>query len=220
MLFSLPLFAASVLWDPTQESLGALYQAPDYVTSPSASWAPTVGTVPLTQTAVPPPAAVGGAPDCETTTDFPLGASVDLNTLAPEPNHTFFAVIQTEGIRRVSANPWQNDGLIGDSSANSGLFLKATTTPDTPPFSATFYEWDGSSKTASVDITSLIGATGAGFLVVQGKKEGGILFVRAANATTTTGWVSGSACGSCAMANIRAGSSGATADGILRCIGC
>jgi len=217
MLFSLPLFAAGVLWDPTAESLNVLYQAPNYVTAPSASWAPTVGTVPLTQTAAPPPAAVGGAPDCEVSTDFPLGATLDPNTVwAVDPAHTFFAVIILESISRNGANPWQNDGLIADSANYCGLFLR----DNLGALSAIMYEWDTAARSATVDITSLL--TGdAGFLVVQGKKEGGILYIRAANATTTTGWVAGNACGnlSSAAANIRAGSGGGTADGVLKCIG-
>jgi len=207
-------------WDPEVEALSVQYRQPNYTTGP-ATFAPTTGATNLTQTTAPAPAAVGGAPDCEALTDFPLGAALDVNTLAPDPVHTVFAVIDTETIRRVNANPWSNDGLVADSLSNFGLFLRATTTIETAPFFAQFYEWDGANKNQTVDITSLVASNGAGKLAVMGKKDGGSLFVRAANASTTTGWGTGVACGNltASAGNLRLGSAGGTPDGIVKCIG-
>jgi hypothetical protein len=217
MLFALPIYAVGASWTPTQESLNIFYVAPNYNDSGLGTWTPTVGTTNLVGTAEPNPVAVGGAPDCEASTDFPLGAAIDANTVwMPDPAHTLFCSIVLESVTRNSATPYLNDGIISDNGQYCGIFLRN----NVGTITLYHYQWDTAVRVASVDVTSLL-SSGSGLLIAQAKKEGGILYIRAANATTTTGWVSGDACGNLNSSafHLRIGGATWTPDGIVKAVG-
>jgi hypothetical protein len=188
-----------------------LYLGGDYAGS---TWTATVGTD-ATQTSSPAPTAVDGCPDFEVTTDFPLGAAVLASTWAGVADKTYFAVINLESVLRDSGSIYSNDGLIGDSAAYCGLYLR----DNSGTIYAYVYEWDSGVKSATADITSLL--TGdTGWITVLGRKISGQLDVRVANMTTDTGWISGSSgVGNlnASAANLRIGNP--TPDGVMKAVG-
>ncbi len=206
-------------WAPTTETLGTFHEAPNYTrtTGTDGVWVATVGTN-LTQTGNPDPVASGGAPDFEWTTDFGLGNAVDTSTWCGTGDHTLFAVLRPEQIHANSVISYSNDCIIQDSSAYLGLFLRN----NSGTFTLYFYEWDTGERKASVDVTSLLTGIGVGYLIVQGRKTGGSLYVRAIGATGTGTWTVGDACGTMdsASANLRVGGGGSSGtDGIIYAVG-
>lgn len=205
-------------WDPTVETCLQLLLKGNYATTggppaTAATWTATVGTN-VTHTATPIPVAVSGAPDFEASTDFPLGAAIDANTVwAGSGDHTFFCVINLESIVRNNATVYNNDGLIVDQGLYIGLYLRNNAGTHT----LYFYEYDTGVRTASVNITSLLSAGGAGYLIAQGKKTGGSLYARAIGTSGAGTWTVGDACGSLASgaSNLRIGSASAAPDGVM-----
>lgn len=209
--------SAYEFWDPTVETPASFYDGGNYSDAGTGTWTKTVGTN-LTGTAGHVPVAVNGCPDCEFTTDTPLANSVNASTWAGTGNHTLFAVITTEQIHGVSSTPYQNDGLISDSSSFLGLFLK--TNAGNTQFWALMFDWDSAARQALVDITSLVTGIGIGYLIVQGKKTGGTLYVRATGTSGSGTWTSGDACGTTGGGGtLRLGGPTGTPDGVIKAVG-
>jgi hypothetical protein len=141
--------------------------------------------------------------------DFHVVAVADLNRIA--------ATVGILGDASIFADSGGNIGIsVGESAGvyTASLFYASGTSGN----AAVFDGW----KYATVDITSLVVAHGRGRLVVQGKKEGGFVWIRVGSSA----WVQGDACfdlwtsGAAAVPHVGADYTLATfLDGTVRALG-
>ncbi len=207
-------------WNPVVESPQALYQCPNY-NGTTNTFTATVGSNAVGIGGPPYPAAVGGCPDFERATDYTLGNNAfTLASWGGTGERTLFAVFDAESITTTqpNSNVWMNETLIADAGRFMGLLLRKNGSN----FETMMFDYDGAARLAIVDITSLLNASGAGRIIVQGKKQGGTLYARAIGNSGTGAWVTGDACGATTNQTygIRLGGNEANSpDGILRAIG-
>ncbi len=141
----------------------------------------------------PGPAAVGGAPDSEYDTDWPLTSSIILGDCVQSVGHHMLVAVSLESIATTSTNRFENHSWLKDASSYSCIYVWN----NGGSYYAGIYCWDGAQKYAEVDVTALLSGGGAGDLIIVGKREAGTLSVRArrGDGTGDTGWVAGNASG-------------------------
>jgi hypothetical protein len=170
------------------------------------------------ETGSPGPTEVGGAPDAEVSTDYKLASGVELGDCFQSDGHEILAACSFESITATSSDRWTNHAFCSDVSGYSCLFAWK----NGADFFVGIYCWDTAQRFAEVDVTALLGVAGDGDLIIQGKREGGTLYVRAraGDGTGDTGWVSGDASGvpGATVSDIHAiGGAGQIPDGVVRC---
>lgn len=192
---SAPLVDGFQYFDPTDAnySPSVAYVAPNYDDVlnnesfyPSAGTALVCGTTPI-------PTAVGGSPSWDGATTAQLHGSDPASTWYGTGDRHVVAVVSLAGIANDdTGNVYGNNAIFYDSNAVLGLTIYRT---GAGPYTywAEIFEYDSGFRKASLDISSLCDAVGGSLstLVIEAKKESGILMIRANGG----GWISGDACG-------------------------
>ncbi len=108
-------------------------------------------------------------------------------------DHHCIAVVDLTEITSLDTDAvYDRQAVFCDNGGNAGLHFHRAGVFGSYTYWADYFEFDAGSIVASVEITSFVDATGAGRVVVQGKKEGGYLHVRVGSGAWVT---SGSAIG-------------------------
>lgn len=130
-----------------------------------------------------PPVDTGGIPDFDSLVDWPLGRSQNISDWATTGDHHFFCVCSPDTITSTTAqNVWLRNSPFKDSNSYIGFHLWV----DTGTYYAAYYEWDTAARTAVVSL----GVTIPSRIVLQGKKEGGFIWIRLGS----DAWIQGDAC--------------------------
>jgi len=139
--------------------------------------------------------AVGGLPSVTGVTYSGTGAlynHVPLSEWASADNCHLYATINATLINEISpAPPVYYQTVVGDGG--SGYINIAVQRSGAGPYQyfASMTIYDTAYRYANVEITSMVDANGSGQITLQGKKDGGYVWVRA----NSDAWVQGDACG-------------------------
>lgn len=209
-------------FDPTDANYAPLasYVAPEYddVGSPiDGLWTARTGANLMTGTS-PYPAATGGAPTNDGTTTNRLADAHAASVWYGTGDRHAVAVVDLVDITNDdTTNVYGNAAVYTDSDAYLGLTLYRT---GAGPYTywATIFEYDGAFRTATMNITSLVSAGGAGTLVLEGKKTGGNLMIRANGGSWTTGDACGALSNSTGTLNVGRGYGGGRIHGTIRAL--
>lgn len=185
--------AAPTLDSPLDLSPAVGFARGDYTAAAPGTWTASAGGSNITcGGSTPIPTATSGCPTFAENDAVLLNAALTSGTCIGNGNCHVFAVIETTSIANTAlSSAWQNGGqLFGDDDNFVALAVRRA---GAGPFTyyLMFGQWDGSSKVAEIEITSLLNGSGAGTIIAQGRKTGGFLQVRANNLA----WVTGNACG-------------------------
>ena len=195
---SAPLANGYQYFDPTDGnySPSAAYVAPNYDDTPNhEAWYASAGVDVSTGGATPYPAASGGSPLFDGSTSQALVAAGPASTWYGVNDRHVVAVVDLVGIsNNDTGNTYGNNAIVVDSNAVVGLTIYRTGAgPYT--YHAEIFEYDVGSafRKATLDITSLCDASGASLatLIIEAKKSGGNLQIRANGGS----WTVGDACG-------------------------
>lgn len=165
------------------------YVAGDYsVTADAGTWVATRGgNLTVGSNA---PVANAGSPTF-TATKSALYGAIFSGDWYGGANH-IAVTVELSSITNAAAAPKDRQTLVAETDGNAGLHLHRT---GAGPYSYWLTNYNNDSvlgvRTATVDITSAVNASGAGNLLCEGKKEGGFLYVR----VNGSAWQLGQSCG-------------------------
>lgn len=175
----------------TDTAPAAFYVRPNYsVAGSTGTWVASAGTNVANASGTAPTAAAGG-PDVVNTVSQYLTNAVPISAFVGSGSHHFYATAVAEGLTS-AAVIYSAHAIITDSGQYIGLFVRRSsgTVGIDAAYELTFYEWDTGVKVATVPLSS-VDINGNGSFTVQGKKEGGILYVRLNGGA----WSAGDPCG-------------------------
>jgi hypothetical protein len=172
----------------TLRSLGPqlLVEVGDYVGSTPGTWTERRGHNMLGTGGDGPPIDVGGFPDFVGGVDFPLGTTGwTLNDWAGSGDHHIFCTFNPDVITGTATSGVSvNESPFDDAGAGYlGFFLRVTG----GIYYCDYMEFDAAECFATVELGASLGSA----FVIQGKKEGGFLWIRLG----TDPWIQGGACG-------------------------
>ncbi len=204
-------------FNPMNYSPSAYYREPNYVGGGgSGTWTASTGTD-VAQSVLAPDD-LNGAPDFEGSTDSGLENAVPLSTFYGTGDHYWFAIVDVESITSTDATlPYNNEAIWCDATVAAGGYAGGHFYTDGGGnYYVQNYEYSsGAPKKAVAALPA-----GSGRVVVQGKKDGGILYIK----VDSGAWVAGDACGTpdSGAFNLRIGQNynqTKTIDGIIRAVG-
>lgn len=219
---SAPLANGYQYFDPTDANYSptASYVAPNYDDTLNSDYWYAGANGNLHCGTTPIPAANGGAPQFDGSTTASLQAPGAASAWYGTGDRHVVAVVDLDGIANDdTGNVYGNTAIYYDSNAVLGLTIYRT---GAGPYTywAELYEYDGAFRKAPLNITSLCNASGASLstLVLEAKKESGVLKIRANGGA----WATGDACGALSITNgalrVGRGYGGGHINGTIRAI--
>ena len=191
VLAAMGVTMTSPSFNPASASPASFYRQPNYVDGgATGTWTKTAGSnLTATTDHATASAAPGAAAPVFGASSKPLVNSVAVSTWMGTGDCYVLAVLDVATIT-TTGTLYGGGCILADSGAWSGLLLRrAGAGPYT--YFAEFFGGAGGTDTASVEVTAMLSASGAGRLVLQAKKSGGHIWIRA----NSGAWVDGGAAG-------------------------